>query len=204
MATLRGENTETTIKELNLKGIQKELLESYRIVMSETVKYISISLYGHCFNRQITRKQREKILSSHKFTLAFENSHCEDYNTEKYWHAIVRGSIPIVMGYNKNLNHLIPESYLDVFNFTNPKHLAEHLKIVMSSSRKEMYYHQWRKCYIPFIPKFSMNGCEILKNINYLLENNAGEDATIHKLANLSVCMDPMHVEKMTMRKTTL
>ncbi|KII69068.1 hypothetical protein RF11_02857 [Thelohanellus kitauei] len=162
--------------------------------------HVYISLYGDCFNHSISDRQREQILSSHKFTLAFENSHCEDYNTEKYWHAIVRGSIPIVMSYYKNLNHLIPGSYLDVFNFTNPKHLALHLKDVISSSKKEMYYHQWRKFYIPFIPKFSINGCEMLNMIHDLLESNGPEDATIYKLANISICMDPIHVKKMVMK----
>ncbi|KII71050.1 Alpha-(1,3)-fucosyltransferase 9 [Thelohanellus kitauei] len=164
-------------------------------------KHVPISLYGHCFNHTIMHPEREKIISNHKFFLAFENSHCEDYNTEKYWHAILFGSIPIVMGYNKNLDHLIPGSYLDVFNFTNPKHLAQHLIEVMSNSKKEMSYHQWRKSYVANVPKFRMNGCEMLEKIYNFLTTNTGEDPTIHKLGNLEICMDPRHVERMIMRK---
>ncbi|KII72971.1 Alpha-(1,3)-fucosyltransferase 4 [Thelohanellus kitauei] len=162
-------------------------------------EHIPVSLYGECYNHTITDVERDQILSKHKFFLAFENSHCEEYNTEKYWHSVVDGAIPIVMSYDKNLDHLIPGSYLDVFNFSNPKHLAQHLKDVMSCSQKEMFYHQWRKSYDAFIPKFSMDNCEMLETINQLLENNMGEDPTIHKLGNWSVCVDSVEVQQMIM-----
>ena len=33
-----------------------------------------------------------------QFYLAFENSHCQDYITEKFWRALDKGIVPIVMG----------------------------------------------------------------------------------------------------------
>ncbi len=38
------------------------------------------------------------LLSEYKFYLAFENSFCEDYVSEKFWNALRRSVVPIVMG----------------------------------------------------------------------------------------------------------
>ena len=40
----------------------------------------------------------DKLLKSHKFYLAFENSVCKDYVTEKFFNALETGIVPVVMG----------------------------------------------------------------------------------------------------------
>ncbi|KAF6032744.1 FucTA [Bugula neritina] len=86
------------------------------------------------------------------FYLAFENSLCEDYITEKFW-KILEGPdlvIPIVMGglrMEEYENIAPPNSYIHVRNFTSPKHLAEHLRYVVSNEKAFNYYLEWRNKY---------------------------------------------------------
>lgn len=39
-----------------------------------------------------------KLMAKYKFTLAMENSICDDYITEKLWRPLHLGSVPIVLG----------------------------------------------------------------------------------------------------------
>ena len=91
------------------------------------------------------------------FYLAFENSLCRDYITEKFWKIITSDSltIPVVLGgYSMEDYEIVapPKSYIDVRNFTSAKHLAEHLKYVTENEHAFNYYQQWRNEYL--IPKY--------------------------------------------------
>ena len=54
-------------------------------------KYIPIDIFGQCgkpiFQRSGNGKalERKKFIPNYKFYLAFENSFCKDYVTEKFW-----------------------------------------------------------------------------------------------------------------------
>ncbi len=59
----------------------------------ELAKYIDVDIYGPCGNMNCPRKQAKKCFGmlnkQYKFYLAFENSNCKDYITEKfYWNAL--------------------------------------------------------------------------------------------------------------------
>ena len=41
------------------------------------------------------------LMAKYKFTIAIENSLCEDYITEKLWRTLHLGSVPIVLGSSK-------------------------------------------------------------------------------------------------------
>ena len=91
------------------------------------------------------------------FYLAFENSLCRDYITEKFWKIITSDSltIPVVLGgYSMEDYEIVapPNSYVNVRNFTSAKHLAEHLKYVTENEHAFNYYQQWRNEYL--IPKY--------------------------------------------------
>ena len=72
---------------------------SFRMEAIERMEKLGIKVdkYGSCFSRRLNG-DKVKSLRSYKFTLAFENSIEEDYVTEKYFHALVAGSIPVVIG----------------------------------------------------------------------------------------------------------
>jgi glycoprotein 3-alpha-L-fucosyltransferase len=57
----------------------------------ELQKYINVDIYGHCGDKSCQRGNSQCTLmlkNDYKFYLAFENSNCQDYITEKlYWNA---------------------------------------------------------------------------------------------------------------------
>ena len=65
--------------------------------------------------------------STHKFYLAFENSNCRDYITEKLWKTFSFPVVPIVMGGGNYFRDAPPHSYIDVVDFENVKALADYL-----------------------------------------------------------------------------
>ena len=86
------------------------------------------------------------------FYLAYENSLCRDYITEKFWKIIASDSLTITVvlgGYSMEDYEIVasPHSYIDVRNFTSAKHLAEHLKQVAENEHAFNYYQQWRNEY---------------------------------------------------------
>lgn len=88
-------------------------------------------------------------MNNYTFYLAFENSLCKDYITEKFWSVINVNSlvIPVVLGgFDMSDYESIapPNSYIHARNFTSPQKLAEHLKYVASNPAAFNYYHQWR------------------------------------------------------------
>ena len=89
------------------------------------MKHIPVSLYGKCatmFESNNTWKcphnMRDGCLEEiqrHKFYLAFENSLCVDYITEKYWrNSLERGLVPVVLGGSQYSPELvIPGSFIN-------------------------------------------------------------------------------------------
>jgi hypothetical protein len=65
-------------------------------------KYIQVDIYGHCGQpcSQLGHDQncRIEISKKYKFFLAFENSICKDYITEKFFETLRYNIIPITMG----------------------------------------------------------------------------------------------------------
>ena len=105
--TVDGQDSKNTKRELFL--ITWYLIYAYKDRGSNVLLYI------------ITGKESE-CLSPYKFSLAFENSLCRDYVTEKFWRILNETlSIPIVMGGADYKALAPPDSYLDVTNFTSPK-----------------------------------------------------------------------------------
>ncbi|XP_071485806.1 glycoprotein 3-alpha-L-fucosyltransferase A-like [Diadema antillarum] len=99
--------------------------------VEELKKHIPISMYGSCGNTPCPRDERcNRKLRKHKFYLAFENSECRDYITEKLWrNAFLNDIVPVVYGppredYEKVLP---PNSFIHVHDFKSVKELAEYL-----------------------------------------------------------------------------
>ena len=62
------------------------------------------------------------------FYLAFENSICTDYISEKFWRNFNQPVIPVVMGGGNYLRDAPPNSYIDVNDFSTVEELANYLK----------------------------------------------------------------------------
>ena len=64
---------------------------------------ISVDIFGSCGELRCSKREgeqcRDKLREQYKFYLAFENSDCKDYVTEKFFtNSLHQGVVPIVMG----------------------------------------------------------------------------------------------------------
>lgn len=85
--------------------------------------------------------------TEYKFYLAFENSLCVDYVTEKLYGALQRGIVPVVFGGANYTRFLPPHSYIDAERFESAAQLAAHLRYVANDVNEYMSYFWWRQHY---------------------------------------------------------
>ncbi|KAL0841284.1 hypothetical protein ABMA28_015001 [Loxostege sticticalis] len=121
--------------------------------INELQKYIKVDLFGRCATTTEMRYGCPPYadcpkLRNYLFFLAFENTGCRQYITEKVFHnAFAKGAIPVVMGapladYEKLLP---PNSFLHVNSFNSPRELA--MEIIHLSTNDDYLetYHKWRQ-----------------------------------------------------------
>ncbi|CAL1281225.1 unnamed protein product [Larinioides sclopetarius] len=119
--------------------------------MAELRKYIDVDVYGTCGTSVCPPGDTDKCLQEYadkyRFFLAFENTICKDYITEKLFRNLKYDIIPVVFGGADYDKFVPPGSYIDALSFQSPKHLA----LFMSGVGKdfEMYssYFKWRENY---------------------------------------------------------
>jgi len=107
---------------------------------------MSVQIYGLIGKRCPGNQNcREFISNKYMFFLAFENSVCRDYITEKFFDTLKFDIVPVVLG-GGNYSHYIPKSgFIDAMDFESPAELAKFLKYL--SKNKEAYnkYFEWKK-----------------------------------------------------------
>ncbi|EDO28960.1 predicted protein, partial [Nematostella vectensis] len=109
----------------------------------------------------------DALMLRFKFALSFENEECPDYTTEKYWFAIQRGNLPIVLG-GINDNVAIPGSYIHIKDFPNIKALSEYIKYLDKNHTAYNQYFQWKRKYKVNANAFSYTraGCNLCSLLN--------------------------------------
>ena len=112
---------------------------------------MDVHVYGDCSGGYSYPKiDAERCLAvvnaDYKFILAFENSLCADYVTEKLWKVLQRklNVIPVVMGFLKYAELLPPHSFVDITDFSSHETLAEHLKSMAADDALYNEYFRWR------------------------------------------------------------
>ena len=89
----------------------------------------------------------EMLQKDYKFYLAFENSNCKDYVTEKFFtNALHNGVVPIAMGASMEEYAAIapPNSFLHVDQFGSPADLAEYLKVLDRDDNLYNDFFRWQ------------------------------------------------------------
>lgn len=117
----------------------------------ELSKYISVDIYGACGSLRCPRSQAKTCFdmldADYKFYLAFENSNCKDYITEKFFvNGLGHNVLPIVMGahptdYSKSAPY---RSYIHVDEFESPRELAEYLHRLDNDDELYNSYFRWK------------------------------------------------------------
>ena len=151
--------------------ISKSLRESY---VYELMKYIPIDVHGSCGNVTCEKNRNLRcsdIYEPYKFYLAFENSVCDDYISEKLWRCFDKNVIPVVYGAKASYKQTLPtNSYIDATLFSSPKLLADYLWKVNSNYTLYSSYFLWRK---HFSCLFSVGDTSVISRrvCDYLYEN---------------------------------
>ena len=147
--------------------------------VKEFEKHIHVNVSGRCaisFENNAGQCPRnkhsecQKMLSEYKFYLAFENSFCTDYVTEKYWSAIDRESVPIVMG-DSDPGSMIPGSFIDVNNFKSMKEFAGYLIFLDNNDKEYKHYFDWKNKYHKPYVSFYCKMCQKLNQEKALQED---------------------------------
>ena len=143
--------------------------------MSKLMKYIDVDNYGTCgqnilrlpehiiqiqnsWNRNLKNRASYdwkagmlKLSSEYLFTIAIENSINHDYITEKLWHPLVAGSIPIYLG-APNVREWLPcetNCIIDLTQFKTPEEAAEEIRRIATNRTLYESYHLWRRQPLP-------------------------------------------------------
>ncbi|KRX51183.1 Glycoprotein 3-alpha-L-fucosyltransferase A [Trichinella murrelli] len=121
----------------------------------ELAKHVQVDVYGTCSGRPcpwqgLSRNCSSMLRNDYKFYLAFENSNCRHYITEKLFiNALQNDVVPVVMGAPKeDYELLIPAgSFIHVDDFSGPKELAKFLQTVSANQTLYESYFYWKKRY---------------------------------------------------------
>lgn len=114
--------------------------------------FFSNSCGPHHCPRNKASKCFEMLNRDYKFYLAFENSNCRSYITEKFYvNGLGRGRddfnlVPIVMGGNREDYQRVapPNSYIHVDDFASPKELAAYLHHLDNDNDAYNRYFGWK------------------------------------------------------------
>ncbi|CAD1468822.1 unnamed protein product [Heterotrigona itama] len=139
-----------------------------------------LDIYGKCLNGNTTACPGHfdkdcPVLNSYKFYLAFENSNCREYLTEKvFWHGYHKLAIPVIMGApKKDCEKLLPpRSFLHVSDFADPAALANYIQYLNKYNEKYFEYHEWRKYYKVinehgYFGSMSRHYCRVCEALHY-------------------------------------
>lgn len=157
-----------------------------------TVLYFNMSPFLHytmdltcsCGTKRCPRSAAKECFDilneNYKYYLAFENSNCIDYITEKFFvNGLMNNIVPIVMGGRKEdyVRSSPPHSFIHVDDFESPKDLAIFLHSLNSNPLKYQSYLNWKSSSGEFINTyFWCRLCALLHSPRAMEESHSYED----------------------------
>ena len=111
-------------------------------------------------------------LKEYKFYLAFENTFCKDYHTEKLYSALrTQDVIPIVMGGqhpDEFAQFAPPRSYLNIDDFSSVDELARKLEYLARDESAYKEYFWWTEHYrvASLLEGYESAQCELCEVLN--------------------------------------
>ena len=129
---------------------RNELVEVLRPNIKFPDGTLASDIRGKCYNDPIPGNFFDllKIGRHYKFVLAFENSMCRHYITEKFFqNALMLGAVPIVAGAPRaDIELKAPaDSFIHVDDYENIGALIKHVNFLLADDRAYSKLHAWRK-----------------------------------------------------------
>ncbi|RNA24925.1 Glyco 3-alpha-L-fucosyltransferase A [Brachionus plicatilis] len=128
--------------------------------VKELSKHINVDVFGKCSSQKIREpcyrsksQQCNNFLNRYKFRLAFENSLCDDYISEKFWDIYSYNKlfdinlVNVVRGAKEEqYRKVIPFSkfYINADWFDSPKKLADYLNYLNENDTAYLEYFSWK------------------------------------------------------------
>ncbi|KZS17598.1 Glycoprotein 3-alpha-L-fucosyltransferase A [Daphnia magna] len=109
-------------------------------------QYVPVDIFGNC-TKECPTDCYQMLRTDYKFYLAFENSWCPDYVTEKFIRPLFYHAVPIVLGGADYSHFAPPHSYINVRDFGSPKELADYLILLNNTETLYASYFDWKKDY---------------------------------------------------------
>lgn len=115
------------------------------------------------------------LREEYKFVLAFENSLCTDYVTDKLYTALLYGVVPVVYGEADYRAYAPSGSYINARDFSSPKELAEYLWLLHTHDHLYQSYYAWNEDYV--VDRFPNDGwCSLCEMLHKPVEAQAYSD----------------------------
>ncbi|XP_064093759.1 alpha-(1,3)-fucosyltransferase C-like [Macrobrachium nipponense] len=125
------------------------------LFVKELQKFMQVDIYGRCGTMscdcggECALKQPdycyEMVEREYKFYLAFENSLCKDYVTEKFFNTLRFNVVPVVYGFGNYSALGPPHSYINALDFGSAKELAEFLLKLDKDDKAYNEYFRWKR-----------------------------------------------------------
>jgi hypothetical protein len=119
--------------------------------LRELMRYLKVDCYGRTFrNRQLAEdrghESKLETLARYRFDLAFENSLCEDYVSEKFFDPLVAGCVPVYRG-APNIEEFAPgdHCYINTADFHGPRELAAYLRHLAKNPAEYEAFLAWKE-----------------------------------------------------------
>ena len=139
--------------------------------VSELQKLIPVDIFGGCGTKSCPGERinsgecRSLLETDYMFYLAFENSNCNDYVTEKFFVALEMDIVPIVMG-GANYSAIAPPgSYIDVNDYSSAQELADELKRLSKEREDYLNFFRW-KAETKVLQGWGQAGCSLCKSLH--------------------------------------
>jgi alpha-1,3-fucosyltransferase 10 len=115
------------------------------------MQHMDVHSYGSVLNnrtmpdRDCGSVSKRSLLSGYRFNLAFENSICTDYVTEKLYDPLRSGCVPVYLG-APNVSRFVPGEHccVDVRDYASPRHLADYLRNLAGNNEAYAAYFAWK------------------------------------------------------------
>lgn len=151
--------------------------------VKELQHYIPVDIYGKCGNLSCPGRMSRDCYSildkNYKFYLAFENSLCKEYITEKLFNILkYTNLVPVVLGFADYKSVAPPNSYINVENFESPKELAHYLYNLSSDINGHMKYLEWKSEYDIKLGGLDMLCCDLCRKLHEPLEYSSYANMT--------------------------